>query len=313
MQLGNHNKITPCPEERSVYIVYEKRKTIICNCNYALSFVPTHLGNTLLAISNILYIAEKTASKVVFPSNSNSLDVLLIDNSNILYDFRNDTTSLCSRFYFVDYFFNTSSTFLGVNLSSNTILDKSRALKAYLKPHIRIKIIPMQRGTLVIHIRSGDIMLGEGSHPGYAQPPLAFYQKIISSENFSQIIVVTEDHNNPTADALAKWNNQVTFSTGLIHDDVAAILGASHLVLSYGTFSWMLSLISDTLSQLYVPCMPYCSLTWNCDDIPVAAACYTFPGFTKNGEWHNTRTQRQHMLSYNISDVVVKRNKYMTI
>ena len=247
----------------------------------------------------------------MFPTNPNSLDLLRIDNTKVLYDFRNSTTSVCSRVHFVDYFFNTSSTFLGVNLSNNTLPEKSRVLKSYLKPHIRINSRLLLPGTLIIHIRSGDIMIGEGSHPGYVEPPLAFYQKIILSHNFSHIIVVTEDHNNPTADALVKWNNQVTFSTGVIHDDIAIILSASHLVLSYGTFSWMLALISDTLFQLYVPCMPYCSLTWHCDDIPISAACYTFPGFTKSGKWHNTKAQRQRMLSYKISDVVVKHNILM--
>ena len=101
-------------------------------------------------------------------------------------------------------------------------------------------------------------MVGSGSHPAYVQPPLAFYQKIITENSFTKAIIVCEDHNNPTIDALAKWNSNITFSSGVLEDDVATIIDASYLAVSFGTFSPMLSLLSDTIKTIYVPCVPGC-------------------------------------------------------
>ena len=56
-----------------------------------------------------------------------------------------------------------------------------------------------------------------------------------------------QDHRNPTADALAAWRSDlaVTFSSGRLADDAAMILGASHVALAYGTFTWMLPLLGN--------------------------------------------------------------------
>ena len=56
-----------------------------------------------------------------------------------------------------------------------------------------------------------------------------------------------QDHRNPTVDALAAWRSdlEVTFSSGRLADDVATILGATHVALAYGTFTWMLTLLGD--------------------------------------------------------------------
>lgn len=311
-------RITPCPKQRVAHITYDSGKIVSCKRGFSLSSVPGKLGNTLLGISNMLFVAEHTASKAMFPRHTDSLKLLLgkkVNHTVLLHDFRDDDQrpeedDVCSRIFISDFFF-WNSVFLGVDLSNNTLTDKTRLLRSYLRPHIQIARKPASPGTLVVHIRSGDIMKGNGAHAGYVQPPLAFYQKIILDNNFTSVVVVCEDHDNPTVDALAKWSDIVTFSTGILEDDIATILGASHLVLSYGTFAWTLGLIADAPQQLYVPCMPSCSLTTVCDEIPIAAACYTFPNFTQNGNWHNTAAQRELMLTYPISDIVIERNKLM--
>ena len=310
--------ITPCPKQRVAHVMYDSGKIVSCKRGFYLSSIPGRFGNTLIGISNMLYVAEHTASKAMFPKHKNNLKLLLGKNVNdtvLLHDFRNEDqqpkeNDVCDRIFIFDSFFHTS-VFLGVDLSKNTLADKTRLLRSYLRPHIQIARKPAMPGTLVVHIRSGDIMEGNGAHAGYVQPPLAFYQNIIMNNNFTNVVIVCEDHNNPTIDALAKWSDLVTFSTGTLEDDVAVILSASHLVLSYGTFAWTLGLLADALQQLYVPCMPFCSLTSVCDEIPIAAACYTFPNFTKNGDWHNTDAQRKLMLTYPASDIVIKKNKLM--
>jgi len=48
---------------------------------------------------------------------------------------------------------------------------------------------------LLIHIRSGDIYK-KNPHKSYAQPPISFYHKIISTNNFSHIYIITDNNNN---------------------------------------------------------------------------------------------------------------------
>ena len=306
--------ITPCPKQRVAYVTYDGGNTVQCKRGFSLNSIPGKLGNTLVGVANMLFVAEHTVSKAFFPRYPNSLMVLLgkeVNDTVLLHDFGpQPEDDVCGRIFISDFFF-WPSVFLGVNSSDITLKEKTRVLRSYLKPHIQITRRSVSPGTLVVHIRSGDVMRGNGGHSGYVQPPLAFYQSIILDNNFTSVVVVCEDHNNPTVDALAKWSDLVTFSTGQLDEDVAIILGASHLALSYGTFAWTIGLMADSLQQLYVPCMPHCSLTDVCDEIPIAAACYTFPNFTQNGEWHNTAAQRELMLSYPVSYVVVEKNKIM--
>ena len=64
--------------------------------------------------------------------------------------------------------------------------------------------------------------------------------------------------------------------------------------------------------QLYVPCMPLCTyveVEVDCNEIPVGSACYTFPGYIDQGDWHNTPKQRALMLSYPETSIVQEHNR----
>ena len=304
--------ITPCPKQHAAYITSRVGNSVICYAGFVLSLKPGRLGNTLISIANMLYLAEKTASEARFPVKQSALDVLL-ENKNVptLYDFRQKrNVDECNKVVIVDNFLLSAnrSVFLGVSMSQISIAERTRLLRSYFQPHVQIKNKPSLPNSLVVHIRSGDIMRGKGVNPGYVQPPLAFYQKIIIENNFTSVIVVCENRDNPTVNALERWSNLVTVSTGNIHEDVAIILGASHLVLAYGTFSWTLALISDALRHLYVPCMNHCFLASKCDEVPIAATCYMFPDFTPAGSWKNTKAQRALMLSYPMYRITVQKN-----
>ena len=298
----NNGHITPCPKNLTAYILLYNNKAKICKQGFSLISEVGRLGNGLFAISNLLYVAEKTFSRALLPESYTSMRNLIDTNTSILHDFgsKNDT---CNKIIIRDKFFRSSNNyFMGVFIPNNTLSDMSRLLKSYIKPRM-IKV--MGDKTLVIHIRSGDVMVGNGGHRAYVQPPLAFYQKIITENNFTSVVIVCEDRNNPTIDALAKWSNIATFSTGDIQDDIATIVGASYLALSYGSFSSMLSLLSHTIKKVYVPCLPQCFLGHHpCELVPFAAECYSFPNFTKSGQWKNTNAQRKLMLSYPMQDVL---------
>lgn len=297
----NNGQISQCPTNLTAYVLLYNNKTIICRRGFTFTSEIGRLGNALITISNLLSVAKQTSSRVLLPENIDSLKNLIDTNTSILHNFGSKYDT-CNKITIKDNFFRRDY-FMGVFVPDNTLLDISRVLKSHVKPRMN-KV--MGDDTLVIHIRSGDIMDAEGGNDEYVQPPLSFYQKIIIENNFTSIVIVCEDHNNPTIDALAKWSNIVNFSAGTIQEDIATIIGASYLVVSYGTFATMLSLLSKTIKKVYVPCVPNCFLGWypNCEgDAPFAAECYFFPNFTKSGEWKNTNAQRELMLSYPMQNI----------
>ena len=92
--------------------------------------------------------------------------------------------------------------------------------------------------TLVIHVRSGDVMREK---PGvkYSQPPLEFYKYVITTfHNDSPIIICTEVHaaadgktgGNPVVEALLRWRPSILFPDNGLRFDAGVVLGARHLV-----------------------------------------------------------------------------------
>ena len=221
--------ISPCPTKRSAYVISSRGRSAICYSGFVLGLIPLRLGNTLMAIANMLFVAKQTGSKAIFPTKYSNLNLLLANNAtSIMYDFRHKKSIFCSSVFIKDNFFASTnrSIFLGVS-TKISLHERTRLLRTYFKPHMQITHRQQsKKKTLVVHIRSGDIMRGNGAHRAYVQPPLAFYQKIILDNNFTNVIVVCEDHNNPTVDALAEWSNIVTLSSGSIREDIDIILSA---------------------------------------------------------------------------------------
>jgi hypothetical protein len=114
---------------------------------------------------------------------------------------------------------------------------------------------------LVIHIRSGDIF-GPNPHPGYAQPPLAFYTATLDrlqagGAAIGSLVIVAEDRANPCIGAL----EEIARARGLpcrmqvggtLGTDVAFLIQARHLVFGYGTFGYGICLLSGPLDSLTV-------------------------------------------------------------
>lgn len=55
--------------------------------------------------------------------------------------------------------------------------------------------------------------------------------------------------------------------------------------------------------------MPFCSVTYSCDESSLAVTCYKFRNYIERGNWHNTPEQRALMLNYSTGDVVEERNR----
>ena len=93
---------------------------------------------------------------------------------------------------------------------------------------------------LYINIRSGDIFLN-AINKNYAQPPLCFYKKIINENNFENIYIVSNGHENPVIDELLKLYPEIKVFHGKIVEDI-----------SLSTFTIMLIWINKNLRNLYI-------------------------------------------------------------
>ena len=126
----------------------------------------------------------------------------------------------------------------------------------------------------MIHIRSGNIF-GGWVHKNYAQPPMTFYDKVISEANPTKIIIVSEDDKNPCVKGIIdKYDNSYVSHTNL-KTSISIILSAKKLAIGFGTFGWMhilcgvqmfapmclvLSLITEIRLQLKDMCLKITSV-----------------------------------------------------
>ena len=104
---------------------------------------------------------------------------------------------------------------------------------------------------LYIHIRSGDIFI-KNINPNYSQPPLCFYQKIINENNFTNIFLLSNGHENPCVDTLLKLYQNIKFIHGSVEEAVSIIINIYNLVISFSTFILSLINLNDNLHNLYI-------------------------------------------------------------
>ena len=148
-------------------------------------------------------------------------------------------------------------------------------------------------------------------HPYYGQPPFAFYKSVLQLPELSgrEIILCVEDHINPVIDLIAtEFPDRVRFVTDL-HDGIATILGATHLVLARSTFSQSLGKMAPMLQAAY---FPYCieedgrdkrdgthDMTWN-----MPGYCYTYDSdYISLTGWNHAAEQIEMMATYSSEKV----------
>jgi hypothetical protein len=124
----------------------------------------------------------------------------------------------------------------------------------YILPNLKFKINNniLSDDTIVIHIRSGDIIRDDG-YP-YCQPPLIAYDNLV--EKFNKVIVVTEpDFRNPAISYLInKYGTKIEIRSNSLEDDINLICSAKHFACNSifnGTFGYTLAWLSKNKTNLY--------------------------------------------------------------
>jgi hypothetical protein len=92
---------------------------------------------------------------------------------------------------------------------------------------------------LYINIRSGRDVFKRRDRAisNYIQPPLCFYETIISMFNFSNIYIISNGKENPVINKLLKSYNNIKYFHGTVKKDISIILSAKNLVLPCSSFS----------------------------------------------------------------------------
>ena len=115
-----------------------------------------------------------------------------------------------------------------------------------IKPEIRIhylrneiilnlpKIVTHEKD-LFIHIRSGDIFFSI-IHSPYAQPPLCFYNDILTNFKFRNIYLISQDSRNPLIQKLLKLFPIISYSQKSLKEDISLLINAYNIVNSVSSF-----------------------------------------------------------------------------
>ncbi len=195
----------------------------------------------------------------------------------------------------------------------------SDVARRYLRPHLLAGLpAPGERHVddeLTIHIRSGDIFVGDQTgNRAYRQPPLSFYTLVIgrmrAEGRIARVRLVFEDRGNPCVDALEAWLGERAISVrvqcGTLRDDMSALLDAPHLVFGYGTFGYAVCRLSRRIETVHFfkpelgGCYAHIPSIARVFAVSDEDGAYIQAGEVgvASGAWDNSPEQREMMLTY---------------
>lgn len=76
---------------------------------------------------------------------------------------------------------------------------------------------------LYIHIRSNDIFNINPQFP-YAQPPLCFYEKILSNFKYNRVYIIASDTSNPVILKLINKYHNVIYKVNNLKIDISLLI-----------------------------------------------------------------------------------------
>lgn len=229
------------------------------------------LGNNIIQLSNIIYIAIFYKQNIIFKRKHHLLNVDTI--TKYLSKYKNNK-NLTDR----GDFFESKSTYPKEVFEQNV-----EEVNNLLKEAFKIKNVNKLDAELVIHIRSGDIFTDSRPHPRYVPPPLSYYTNIINANNYKKIIVICQDTINPVVNKLLELYENAVHNKNSLEEDVTLVLGASHIISSVGTFIPTLLKFSDNIKYHY-----------RTHSYSKELKKY----YSINKPWKNTKQQRDYILSY---------------
>jgi hypothetical protein len=171
-----------------------------------------------------LYSGENTYRNTILLKDDNILDTLNSKNNNF--------NIICKDFYQTPEFSKILREHFLMNKNKNEILKNNKYNNRYEK-----------NNDLFVHVRLGDI---KNFNPGFD-----YYNNIIKNINFEKGYISSDSIDDPICKKLIYQYNLQPF----IADEVDTIMFSTtckHIILSNGTFSWTIGLLSF-YSNIYYP------------------------------------------------------------
>jgi hypothetical protein len=122
-----------------------------------------------------------------------------------------------------------------------------------------IRAAPIGSGTLVMSFRAGDIFTGEYIHPLYVQPPASYYIRALEFARaecgVGDVLLVYEDEGNPAIGRVKAHLDAAAIPYAVqsanVQDDLACLIGASHLVVPFSTFGEAAAVLSRPIRTYF--------------------------------------------------------------
>jgi hypothetical protein len=216
-------------------------------------------GNNFYQLLNAVMLARAMQCNVVEisgPGDGGVVAPAVIDGMSIRFhaDAIPQESTLCGHFFIPD---GMASLLRGYDTAF--LAD---SITRYVRPvyarYIAACDVPAAR-VLTMHFRGGDIFYPNVQAFGYVQPPASFYllalDYAVRRLAVHSVQLVFEDRSNPAVDvviaALQARGMAFSVQSAALFEDVAALLGARHLVAAYGTFCEAAALLSPTIETYF--------------------------------------------------------------
>ncbi len=261
------------------------------------------LGNNIIQIINAIKYAKQMQIDYVYlakPHKYLSSRVINVSGTPIAFTAKTSECKHKHTYYHIDDIPELQNCLYHRDTSYEIFHTYIKPIYIHAKIHCQAQ--PDSESTLYIHIRSGDIFSKPKPHKLYVQPPLSYYDYIISLQKPAHIILVSEDRLNPCINALlAKYAGMITHvcKPGDPKNDIAVLCRAKSIVFGMGTFSFPIMCLSGNLAKVWFPKYD--------NDVqgPIGlhhleTTSIPLPGYMKPGEWANTPEQRKLMLEYSL-------------
>lgn len=164
---------------------------------------------------------------------------------------------------------------------------------------------------LTIHVRGGDVF-GPRKPTAYGQPPFSYYQLILESRKWENVVLVHEDMTNPVTEMIISYcqanNLPLDVHSSDLQADLTVLLGAESLVAGRGTFIPAVVGLSPHCRTVYyfedkmnlIPSVPGIHV------IKVRDDSGDYRARVLNNNWENSAEQRDLMVTYPMSSLVIE-------
>lgn len=209
----------------------------------------TYFGNSLVQINNVIFYCEVVKCHTIILNRFN-LNRRWLITKNIFIEklnitIKQDSNVNCKNTNIFCFYENYYDPFF-----PKVILPQIRTdlIKEELLRNLPNVFIDSQ--ALYIHIRGGDIFQPFPSKY-YAQPPLCFYEKLISNKKFKKIYIVSMDASNVVINILTKKYKNVIHNINDFEYDLSLLSHAFYIALSVSTFVVSALKLNDNLKDIW--------------------------------------------------------------